>query len=109
MDNLTAQTAANGVARVPDGTHLSGDGETINIAQDTQKTLDGQKQMYALLAPVLGLPPLAPSVQFVPPKNMNMLTNKIHGFTIAGDAPKHEDLPGMIGAEKLQRDTLAQN
>src|SRR5437773_1307876 len=40
---------------------------------------------------------------------MNMLTNKIHGFTIAGDAPKHDDLPGMIGAAQANRDTLAKN
>jgi hypothetical protein len=109
MDNLTAQTAANGAASVPAGTHLSGDGETINIPQDTQKTRDGQKQMYNMLGPALGLPPLPQGAQFVPPKNMNMLTNKIHGFTIAGEAPKHDDLPGMIGAEKLQRDTIAKN
>src|SRR5260370_4617 len=40
---------------------------------------------------------------------MNMLTNKIHGFGIDGIPIKHDDLPGMIGAEKLQRDTIAKN
>ena len=109
MDHLTAQTAASGSASVPPGTHLSGDGETINIPKDTQATRDGQKQMYSMLAPVLGLPSLPPSAQFVSPQNMNMLTNKLHGFNIDGNAPKHDDLPGMIGAAKVQRDTLAKN
>jgi len=109
MDHLTAQTAANGAASVPAGTHLSGDGNTINLPQDTQQTRDGQKQMYNILAPALGLPTLPQGAQFVPPKNMNMLTNKIHGFTIAGETPKHEELPGMIGAAQAQRDTLAEN
>src|SRR6266852_2673793 len=98
MDHLTAQTTANGAASVPPGTHLSGDGETINIPKDTQATRDGQKQMYNKLAPALGLPSLPEGAQFVPPKQMNMLTNKLHGFTIAGEVPKHDDLPGMIGA-----------
>src|SRR5581483_338895 len=64
---------------------------------------------YSMLAPALGLSPLPPGAQFVPPKNMNMLTNKLHGFNIDGSAPKHDDLPGMIGAAKAQRDALAQN
>ena len=96
MDHLTSQTAASGSASVPPGTHLSGDGESINIPQNDQATQDGQKQMYSMLAPALGLSPLPPGAQFVPPQNMNMLTNKIHGFTIAGEAPKHDDLTGML-------------
>ena len=57
LDHLTAQTAAQGSASVPPGTHLSGDGETINVPKDTQATRDGQKQMYGMLAPAFGLPP----------------------------------------------------
>jgi hypothetical protein len=109
IDHLTAQTAANGAASVPPGTHLSGDGETINIPKDTQATRDGQKQMYNMLGPSLGLPSLPPGAQFVPPANMNMLTNKLHGFNIDGSAPKHDALPGMIGAAQAQRDQLAKN
>src|SRR5258708_6582867 len=109
MDHLTSQTAATGAASVPPGTHLSGDGETINIPSNDQATQDGQKQMYSMLVPALGLSPLPPGAQFVPPKNMNMQNNKLHGYTIAGEAPKHDDLPGMIGAAQAQRDTLAKN
>src|SRR5208282_2348647 len=76
MDHLTAQTQANGAASVPAGTYLSGDGKSINIPQDTQKTRDGQKAMYSDLAPALGLPGLPEGASFVPPKLMNMLTNK---------------------------------
>lgn len=109
MDHLTAQTAMNGAASVPPGTHLSGDGETVNIPKDTQATRDGQKQMYQMLAPVYGLPSLPPGAQFVPPVNMNMLTNKLHGYDQAGKPIEHQNLPGAIGALKVQRDQLAQN
>jgi len=109
MDHLTAQTKANGAASVPPGTHLSGDGKTVNIPQDTQQTRDGQKAMYNSLAPALGLPSLPPGASFVPPKNMNMLTNKIHGFDINGEPIKHDDLPTYISTTQTQRDALAKN
>jgi hypothetical protein len=60
MDHLTAQTTANGSSTIPGGTHLSGDGKTVQIPQDTQNTRDGQKAMYTQLAPALGLPALPP-------------------------------------------------
>lgn len=109
MDHLTAQTAANGAASVPAGTHLSGDGETVNIPTNDQQTQDGQKQMYAVLAPALGLPSLPSGAQFVPPQLMNMLTNKIHGYGIDGKPINHQDLPGALGAAQAQRDQLAKN
>ncbi len=62
-----------------------------------------------MLAPALGLSPLPPGAQFVPPKNMNMLTNKIHGFDISGNVPKHEELPGIIGTAQANRDQLSKN
>lgn len=109
MDHLTAQTAMNGSASVPPGTHLSGDGSTVNIPKDTQATRDGQKQMYSMLGPALGLPPLPPSAQFVPPDSMNRLTNKLHGYDSDGKPIKHDELPGAIGVLQAQRDTLAKN
>lgn len=109
MDHLTAQTAMNGAASVPAGTHLSGDGETINIPKDTQNTRDGQKQMYGMLGSALGLPSLPQGAQFVPDKNINMLTNKLHGFDLNGNPIKHDDLPSVIATEKTQRDQLAKN
>lgn len=109
MDHLAAQTQANGGASVPPGTHLSGDGKTVQIPQDTQDTRDGQKTMYNQLAPALGLPALPPGASFVPPKNMNMLTNKIHGFDINGNPLKHEDLPTYISTTQTQRDAMAKN
>jgi hypothetical protein len=109
MDHLTAQTASSGAASVPPGTHLSGDGETVIIPKDTQATRDGQKQMYSMLGPALGLPSLPPGAQFVPPNLMNMLTNKLHGYDIKGAPINHQDLPGAIGALQAQRDQLAKN
>ena len=108
-DHLAAQTQANGGASVPPGTHLSGDGKTVQIPQDTQATRDGQKTMYNQLAPALGLPGLPPGASFVPPKMMNMLTNKIHGFDINGEPLKHDDLPTYISTTQTQRDAMAKN
>src|SRR5579864_6883403 len=113
MGHLEAQTAAKGSASVPPGTHLSGNGDTVNIPRNDQATQDGQKQMYSMLAPAYGLPPVPPGAQFVPPNLMNMLTNKIHGYEAtgprAGQTPSHEDLPGKIGALQIQRDQLAKD
>jgi hypothetical protein len=109
MDHLTAQTTANGASSVPGGTHLSGDGKTVQIPKDTQATRDGQKTMYNQLAPALGLPSLPPGASFVPPKNMNMLTNKIHGFDINGEPIKHEQLSDYISNTQTQRDAMAKN
>jgi|ERR1700733_405602 len=109
MDNLAAQTAGNGSASVPPGTHVSADGKSIYMPTPGQATQDGQKAMYSALAPALGLPGLPPGADFVPPKQMNMLTNKVNGFDINGAPIKHEDLPGLLGATQTQRDNLAKN
>lgn len=109
MEHLTAQTQANGAASVPPGTHVSADGKSIYVPQQGQATQDGQKAMYSALAPALGLPGLPPGADFVPPKMLNMLTNKVNGFDINGAPIKHEDLPGMLSATQTQRDTLAKN
>jgi hypothetical protein len=112
MGHLADQTAANGAASVPGGTHLTGDGEGVNIPQDTQKTRDGQKQMYNSLSGPLGLPSLpndGKGMDFVPSKNMNMLMSKINGFESDGSTLKHEELPGAIGALQFKRDAMAKN
>jgi hypothetical protein len=109
LDHLTAQTAANGAASIPPGTHVSADGSNIYVPKDTQSTRDGQKAMYTALAPALGLPGLPQGAAFVPPRLMNMLTNKTNGFDIAGKPINHDDLPGVLGAAQAQRDALAKN
>lgn len=111
MDHLTAQTAANGAASVPPGTHVSADGDNIYMPKnpDSPQTRDGQKSMYSALAPALGLPSLPQGASFVPPKLMNMLTNKVNGFGLDGKPISHQDLPGILGAEQAQRDSLAKN
>lgn len=111
MDHLAAQTAATGSASVPPGAHVSSDGENIYVPKDpdSQKTRDGQKQMYSTLGPALGLPSLPQGAAFVPPKLMNMLTNKVNGFGLDGKPINHDELPGMLGAAQAQRDSLAKN
>jgi hypothetical protein len=109
VDHLTASTATNGVASMPPGTHVSGDGQNIYLPQSTQKTRDGQKAMYNELAPALGLPALPEGAQFVPDKNTNYLTNKMLGYGLDGNPINHDALPGVIGATQAQRDNLAKN
>ena len=98
MDHLSAQTAATGAASVPPGTHISADGQNIYMPKDpdSQKTKDAQKSLYSSLAPALGLPGLPPGTDFVPPKLVNMMTNKIHGYALDGTPIQHKDLPEML-------------
>ncbi len=109
IDHLTAQTAANGAATVPSGTHLSADGNSINVPTDTQETRAGQLAKYNTFAPLYGLPPLPQGAQFVPPRNMDLLTHVQQGYGIDGHPIKHDDLPGYIAALQTQRDTFAKN
>lgn len=109
MEHLAAQTQANGAASIPAGAHVSADGKSIYVPQQGQATQDGQKAMYSALAPALGLPGLPPGTDFVPPKMLNMLTNKVNGFDLSGNPIKHDDLPGMLSATQTQRETLAKN
>jgi len=109
VDHLTASTATNGAASVPPGTHVSGDGNTVYIPQNTQKTRDAQKHMYNELSPALGLPALPEGAQFVPDKNTNFLTNKMLGYGLDGNPINHDALPGVLAAERAQRESLAKN
>ena len=109
MDNLKAQTAATGSASVPPGTRVSADGNSIFISHTGQDAQQGQTAVYKLIAPSLGLPALTPDMDFVPPKYVNMMTNKLMGFKTDGSPFNHDDLPGEIGADKARRDMLAKN
>ena len=109
MEHLTAQTAANGAASVPAGTHVSADGNTIYIPKDpdSQATRDAQRQMYNAVGPVFGLPSLNPASDVR--KATDMLTNVQHGFQPNGNPYNHDELPGVIAAGKALRDQLAKN
>ena len=111
MDHLAAQTALTGSASVPPGSHVSADGQSIYLTQDpdSQKTKDAQKSVYSALAPALGMPGLPPGVDSVPPKNVNMMTNRANGFKLDGTPFNHDELPGQIAMEQAQRDNLAKN
>ena len=94
LNHLTAQTTANGAATVPPGTHLSADGNTVNVPANTQETRAGQLAKYNTFAPLYGLPSLPQGAQFVPPKYMDLLTHVQQGYGIDGhptiNAPGHE-------------------
>jgi hypothetical protein len=106
MEHLTAQTAANGAASVPPGTHVSADGSSIYVpkAPDSQATKDAQKQMYNALGPAFGLPTLSPVSDVR--KATDMLTNLLHGYQPNGQMYNHDVLPGVIAAAKTQLDQL---
>ncbi len=111
LDHLAAQSASNGAASVPPGSHVSADGQSIYVTSnpDDPKTRDGQKAIYTALAPALGLPGLPQGTDFVPPKLMNIFTNKVNGFALDGKPINHDELPGVLGATQVQRDNLAKN
>src|SRR5438876_796023 len=101
-----ANIGSNALAGIPDTgrpSFVTGLGEGIRATKDAQKSL------YSSLAPALGLPGLPPGTDFVPPKLVNMMTNKIHGYALDGTPIQHKDLPEMLSTTQAQRDTIAKN
>jgi hypothetical protein len=66
-------------------------------------------QKYQSLQGPLSLPSLPQNAQFVPQKNLDVMTNKLGGYKVDGSPWNHDDLPGQIGALQAQRDALAKN
>jgi hypothetical protein len=108
-NHLQAQTSANGAAVIPTGTHLSADGNSINIPTDTQATRAGQMQKYNTFAPLYGLPSLPEGAQFVPPKLNDLLTHVQQGYGLDGHPVPHDKLPDAIASLQSQKDAFAKN
>ena len=109
MDTLKAQTQANGVATVPAGTHLSADGKTVNVPDPSQETQAGLLAKYRELQGPLSLPPLPQNAQFVPGRNLDVMTHKLGGYKADGSVWGHDDLPQQISSMQSQRDAVAKN
>ncbi len=109
VDTLQGQTAANGSATIPAGTHLSADGNTINIPTNDDNTQAGMLAKYKALQGPLSLPSLPQNAQFVPQKYLDVMTHKMGGYKVDGSPWNHDDLPGQIGALQAQRDAIAKN
>jgi hypothetical protein len=108
MQTLQAQTAASGSASIPAGTHLSADGKTINVPDNSPETQDGQLQKYQSLQGILpGLPTLPRGATFVPPKYQDILTHVMGGYDVSGAPVGHDKLPDALTALQTQRDALA--
>ena len=108
FDHLKTQTAANGSAVVPPGTHLSPDGESILIPKDTPETQAGQLEQFKAVAPALGLNVSIPNgATKLDPKVATVFYNKLQGFDPNGDIYGAEKLPGLIASNQAQRDALA--
>ena len=106
-DYLKTQTASNGAASIPAGTHLTADGKSIVVPQDTQATRDAQLKQYNTFGPALGLPALPEGAKFVPPKQLDILTHSLQGYGVDGHPINPQELPGRIAAMQAQRDNLA--
>jgi hypothetical protein len=110
MDHLATQTAVNGAAVVPPGTHLSPDGETILIPKDTPETAAGQLTQFKAVAPALGLNVSIPDgATKLDPRVATVFYNKLQGFNANGDIYTADKLPALIASNQAQRDSLAKN
>jgi hypothetical protein len=109
LDTLQGQTQANGAAEVPPGTHLSADGKTVNVPDNSQETQAGLLQKYKDLQGPLSLPALPQNAQFVPGRNLDVMTHKLGGYKADGSPWGHDDLPGQISSLQSQRDALAKS
>jgi hypothetical protein len=109
LDTLQGQTQANGAAAVPSGTHLSADGNTVNVPDNSQETQAGLLQKYKDLQGPLSLPPLPQNAQFVPGRNLDVMTHKLGGYKADGSPWNHDDLPQQIAAMRAQSDALVKS
>jgi hypothetical protein len=109
MDTLKGQTQANGAAEVPAGTHLSADGKTVNVPDQSQETQAGLLQKYKQLQGPLSLPALPQNAQFVPARALDVMTHKLGGYKADGSPWNHDDLPQQISSLQSQRDALTKS
>lgn len=110
MDNLKTQTAANGAASVPPGTHISPDGQNILIPKNTPETQAGQLAQFKAVAPALGLNVNVPKgATQLDPKVATVFYNKLQGFDANGDVYTADKLPALIASAQSQRDALAKS
>lgn len=110
MDHLKTQTAAQGAAEVPPGTHISGDGKSIMIPQNTPETQAGQLSQFKAIAPALGLNISVPEgAQKLDPKVATVFYNKLQGFGPDGEPYTADKLPALIASNKARRDELAKS
>lgn len=108
MDHMKTQTAANGSVSVPPGAHISGDGKTIMIPQDTPETAAGQLSQYKAVGPALGFTLQPPTgATKLDPKVASAFYNKLQGFDANGNIYTADKLPALIAANQSQRDDLA--
>ena len=112
LQTLRGQTAANGAATIAPGTHVSADGESINIPSNDPNTQAGLLGKYKELAGVIpGIPafPGMDKAQFVPAKNLDLMTHVLQGYAVDGSPLSHDQLNGLIPALQSQRAQLAKN
>jgi hypothetical protein len=109
---LKAQTAANGSAEIPAGTHLVHSGDLINIPANDPDTQAGLLEKYKQLAGLVPGIPVFPGMnnaQFVPSRQLDLMTHALQGYNVDGSPMTHDQLNQLIPALKSQRDALAKS
>ena len=123
MQTLQSQTAANGSASITPGTHISADGENINVPANTPETLAAQVQNYkALQGKLPGLPTLPPfdpsSVKSMKDvtdaraalgQHLDIMQHLVQGYDQSGRPYTHQELNNLIPAYQAQIDSLSKN
>ena len=109
MQHLQTQTAANGSASVPPGTHVSGDGKTINIPQDTPSNDAAMLKEYNALGPVFNLPKAPAGAQKLSPAAATVYYNLKQGYGPDGSVFGADKLPGIIASNQNKLDDLNKN
>jgi hypothetical protein len=78
------------------------------VPSNSTETQQGLLEKYKTLQGVLpGLPALPNGAQFVPPKNLDVMTHLLGGYDVSGSPINHDQLPAYLAAMQSQRDALA--
>jgi hypothetical protein len=109
MDHLRTQTLANGAAAVPPGTHISADGETIKIPQQTPDNDAAMLKEYNALGSVFNLPKAPAGATKLAPAVTTVYYNLKQGYDAKGDVYTADKLPGIIQSNQSKLDDLNAN
>jgi hypothetical protein len=123
MQTLASQTAANGAASITPGTHISADGENINVPANNPETLSAQVSNYKALEGKLpglpGLPAFDPSsvksmkdvtdARAALGQHIDIMQHILQGYDPSGRPLTHQELNDLIPAYQAQIDSLSKN
>jgi len=109
MQHMQTQQTATGSVSVPPGTHVSADGKTINIPQDTPSNDAAMLKEYNALGPVFNLPKAPPGATKLAPAAATAYYNLKQGYGADGNVITADKLPGIIASNQSKLDDLNKN